>query len=100
PVSPLSASTQAVVRVLDQQVADREPAFLGLGGEPLCQLGRDDDGASDAIVALPYLVGGLRQVLSFGMRLELQVPRARRSDARRGRSGGRGNSGWESPAPE
>jgi hypothetical protein len=52
---------QAFVRVLDQQVADRKAASLGLGSKPLGQLCRDDHGAADAIVALPDLVGRLRQ---------------------------------------
>jgi hypothetical protein len=55
---PLSClATEAFVCVLDQQVTDREASPLGLSGEPLCQLGRENDRATNAVVALPTSSG-------------------------------------------
>ena len=62
--SRLDLAPQAFVRVFDEQVADRETSPLGFGGEPFGQFGRQDDGATDAIVAFPHLIGGLRQAPS------------------------------------
>jgi hypothetical protein len=59
-----SFATQAFFCVLDQPFADRNATPLDLGGEPLREFGRDDNGATDAVVALPYLVGRLRQAPS------------------------------------
>ena len=67
-------SPQSIVRVLDKQIADRETAPLGLGGESLGQLGGEYDGAMDAIVALPDLVRYLRQAPSSRLRRALSVP--------------------------
>jgi hypothetical protein len=47
---------QAFLRVLDQQVADRQATLLGPGGQPFGQHGRHDHRTADAIVTLPRLV--------------------------------------------
>src|SRR6266536_508056 len=94
-----SLPSQAFVCVLDQQVTDREATPLGLGGKPVGQLGRGDNGATDAVVALPHFVGRLRQALSSRTQFVVTVPRAERIGGGRDRSTDRGNSGWGSPAP-
>src|SRR5262249_13995842 len=85
--------------VFDKEVADGETSPLRLRCEPLGQFGRQDNRATDAIVALPDLVGCLRQALSSRPRCGTTAPRAGHSDAECGHSGDRDSSDSESLAP-
>jgi hypothetical protein len=57
-------SPQALVGVLDQQIADGDTPPVGLDGEPLGQFDRNDEAAPDIIVALPGVLVRLRQTAS------------------------------------
>src|SRR6266436_3037519 len=76
---------EAFLGVFGQQVADRQAALLGPGGEPLGQRARHDHHAPHAVVALPHVVGRLRHALS-SRRTRARAPQTRRTGAARGRS--------------
>ena len=56
---------QPLFGVFGQEIAQRDATAPGLGREPLGKVTGKDDGAVDAIVALPALVTQFRQARSF-----------------------------------
>src|SRR5262249_1229878 len=95
----LLCAAQAFVCIFDQQIADRKPTPLGFCCESLRQLGRNNHRATDTVVALPHIIGRVRQALSSRTISATTALAWGRSGAGRGRSIGRGSSGWGSRGP-